>query len=186
MTRQDFQVLLALEVDLSAVGLEQSENIPYFCTPEGAEYVGWIGCDGVHFVLLPEDERIYCVDPAMGGEGTYVLPVAKNLREFLSFLLFCRDASPISQIYWLEEERFRNLLREDDEASWEGCETFFARRAETLSAIAEAFRLEPKDPYGPVRAMQAAFDPSRIVFSDEYYDVLGLENPRRKSESMKE
>ena len=32
--------------------------------------------------------------------------------------------------------------------------------------------------------MQAAFDPSALVFSDEYYDVLGLENPRdAKTES---
>ena len=112
MTREDLQRLLALQADLSTIGLEQSENTPYFCTPEGAEYVGWIGCDGVHFILLPGDERIYCVDPSMGGEGTFVLPVAENLREFLSFVLFCRDANPISQIYWLEEERFRSMLQE--------------------------------------------------------------------------
>ena len=41
-----------------------------------------------------------------------------------------------------------------------------------------AFGLEPADPFEPVKAMQAAFDPSALVFSDEYYDVLGLENPR--------
>lgn len=182
MTREDFQRLVTLPVDLSTIGLEQSENVPYFCTPEGAEYVGWIGCDGVHFVLLPGDERVYCVDPAMGGEGTYVLPVGGDLREFLSFILFCRDANPISQIWWLPEDRFRQLLAEDAAARWEGCEDFLARKADTLSAIAEAFGLEPKDPYGPVKAMQAAFDPSVLVFPDEYYDVLGLENPRYPEE----
>ena len=26
--------------------------------------------------------------------------------------------------------------------------------------------------------MQASFEASAVVFSDEYYDVLGLENPR--------
>ncbi len=30
--------------------------------------------------------------------------------------------------------------------------------------------------------MQAAFDPSALLFSDEYYDVLGLENPRHPEE----
>ena len=182
MTREDFQRLLALPVDLSTIGLEQSENVPYFCTPEEAEYVGWIGCDGVHFILLPGDERVYCVDPAMGEEGTYVLPVAENFRQFLSFVLFCRDANPISQIWWLPEDRFRQLLAEDTAAHWEDCEEFLARKADTLSAIAESFGLEPEDPYGPVKAMQAAFDPSVLVFSDEYYDVLGLENPRHPEE----
>ena len=182
MTREDLQRLLALQADLSTIGLEQSENTPYFCTPEGAEYVGWIGCDGVHFILLPGDERIYCVDPSMGGEGTFVLPVADNLREFLSFVLFCRDANPISQIYWLEEERFRSMLQEDAAACWEGCEDFKAQKAATLTAIADAFDLEPRDPYEAVKTMQAAFDPSALVFSDEYYDVLGLTNPRHPEE----
>ena len=30
--------------------------------------------------------------------------------------------------------------------------------------------------------MQTAFDPTALVFSDEYYDVLGLENPRDPEE----
>ncbi|MFR3921564.1 MAG: hypothetical protein ACLTYN_05850 [Dysosmobacter welbionis] len=28
-----------------------------------------------------------------------------------------------------------------------------------------------------MKALQAAFDPSVLEFSDEYYDTLGLENP---------
>lgn len=177
-SREDMKVLLSLPVDLSSIGLEQSENVPYFCTPEGAEYVGWIGCDGVHFILLPGDDRVYCVDPAMGEEGTYVLPVAENLREFLSFVLFCRDANPISQLSWLEEERFRQMLAEDTRATWPGCEETFRCKAAALKTIAETFGLEARDPFGPVKAMQMSFDPSVLEFSDEYYDVLGLENPR--------
>lgn len=174
-----------LDIDFEAIGLMQSENVAYFCTPIGAEYVGWTGCDGVHFVLLPGDERVYAVEPMIMEEGRYVLPVAADFREFLSFVLFCRDASPLSQISWLTEDRFRNLLAEDAGARWDGCEEYFSKKSAALDTIAEAFAIRPQDPYEKVKAMQAAFDPSCLNFSDEYYDVLGLENPRHTGQEKK-
>ena len=47
-----------------------------------------------------------------------------------------------------------------------------------LDAIAHAFNLAPRDPHEAVKALQSAFDPACLTFSEEYYDVLGLENPR--------
>ena len=144
MTRDDLGIFQALEIDFSSIGLEQQDSSPYFCTPVGAEYVGWIGCDGVHFILLPGDERVFCVDPAMGEVGSYVLPVAEDFRTFLSYLLFCRDANPLSQIWWMEEKQFRELLAED--ASWEGCEDFFARKDQALETLRRTFGLRPRTP----------------------------------------
>ena len=177
MTREDLSDFCALEIDFESIGLLEPgvDQPPYFCTPVGAEYVGRLGCDGVHFVLLPGDERVFCVDPAMGEPGTYVLPVAEDMRQFLSFVLYCRDAGPIAQIWWLEEERFHQLLEEDAQARWPGCESFLAQKKSALVAIGEALGLTPAEPYGPVRALQADFDPGILRFSDEYYDVLGLE-----------
>lgn len=171
-SREDLQRFRSMALKFSAIGLEQSELVPYFCTPVGAESVGRLGCDGIHFILLPGDERVFCVDPAMGEPGTYVLPVAADFREFLSFVLFCRDASPLSQIGWLSEERFRDLLKTDAEAYWEG---YFEEKEAALNLLAETFELVPWDPCEAVRTLQAAFDPSGLAFSDEYYDVLGLE-----------
>lgn len=165
----------ALHIDFSAIGLHQAENAAYFCTPVGAEYIGWIGCDGVHFVLLPGDERVFCVDPMIMEVGRYVLPVAESFQEFLSFVLFCRDANPLTWLSWIEEARFRQALAEDAEETWDGCEAFFAKKNAALETIARAFGLEPEDPYEKVKALQRAFDPSGLTFSDEYYDVLGLE-----------
>lgn len=179
-SREDLKRFSTLPIDTSAVGLEsRSHWEPYFCTPEGAEPIGWIGCGGVHFVLLPGDERVYCVDPDMGEADTYVLPVSRDLREFLSFVLYCRDVNPISQLSWMTEEQYRNLLREDAQCT---DRELLERKTAALTAVAGAFGLEPRDPFGPVKAMQAAFDPSGLVFSDEYYDVLGLENPRHRAE----
>ena len=181
MTRDDLARLRTLDIDFESIGLLEPgvPQEPYFCTPLGAEHVGRTGCDGVHFVLLPGDERIFCVDPAMGEPDKYVLPVAEDLRQFLSFLLFCRDSNPIAQLWWMEEEQFRSLLEEDAAAHREGCKPFLARRNKALEVIARAFSLAPADPYAPVQAMQAAFDPGILCFSDEYYDVLGIERAER-------
>lgn len=177
MTRADLKRLLEQGADWEAVGLLDlgAPQEPCFCTPVGAQPLARLGVDGVHFVLLPGDERVFCVDPAMGEPGTYVLPVAEDLREFLAFVLFCRDASPLSQLWWLTEERFRQLLAEDAAATWPGCEKFFARKEAALAAIAGTFDLAAANPFDKVKAMQAAFDPAALRFSDEYYDVLGLE-----------
>ena len=176
MTRDDLKAFRALDIDFDSIGLEWGgEFVLYFCTPEGAEEVGSIGCDGIQFVLLPGDEAVYCVDPAMGDVGTYVLPVGRNFREFLSFVLYCRDANPLSQIWWMQEERFRNLLAEDAGASWPGSEAYFRKKDAALAVIGETFGLTPAYPYHQVKALQAAFDPGALKFSDEYYDTLGLE-----------
>ncbi|MCI8656740.1 MAG: hypothetical protein HFF72_04785 [Oscillospiraceae bacterium] len=177
MTRDDLKAFRALDIDFESIGLLQSgaEDFAYFCTPADAEFVGRIGCDGVHFILLPGDERVYCVDPAMGEEGKYVLPVAGDFREFLSFVLFCQDANPLSQIWWMTEEQFRNLLAEDAAASWPGSEEYFAKKEAALAKIAEAFGVAPIEPYARAKVLQAAFNPSALNFSDEYYDTLGIE-----------
>ena len=170
----------ALNIDFDSIGLLQdgADDFAYFCTPVGAEYVGRIGCDGVHFVLLPEDERVFCVDPGMGEEDKYVLPVGGDFREFLSFVLYCQDASPISQIWWLPEERFPEFAAEDAAARQQGdMAEYFAAKDAACAAIAQAFGIVPVEPYRKVKILQADFDPSGLDWSDEYYDVLGLERP---------
>ena len=175
MTRDDLARFAALSIDHEAIGLIEPgvPQEPYFCDPVGGEPVGRIGCDGVRFILLPGDERVFCVDPAMGGPGTYVLPVAEDLRQFLSFVLYCGDASPIAQIWWLSRPRFDALLEE-------GWQTAWPQRDAALEAIAAAFGLESADPYEKVKALQASFDPACLRFSPEYYDILGLEGPERE------
>ena len=56
-------------------------------------------------------------------------------------------------------------------------EDFLAQKRAAMEAVAAAFHLEPADPWGPVKVLQAAFDPETLVFPEEYYDVLGLEPP---------
>ena len=177
MTRDDLKAFHELEIDFDSIGLDWGgEFVPYFCTPVGAEEVGSIGCDGIQFVLLPGDEKVYCVDPSMGDIGTYVLPVASDFREFLSFILSCHDANPLSQIYFLTEERFLTFAKDEAEARAEGeLDDLFEAKDAALAVIAETFGIIPREPFNKVKALQAAFDPNTLHFSDEYYDTLGIE-----------
>lgn len=177
MTRDDLRIFHGLKIDFDSIGLDWGgEFVSYFCTPPGAEEVGSIGCDGIQFVILPGDEKVYCVDPSMGDVGTYVLPVGGDLREFLSFLLYCHDANPLSQIYYLTKEQFRNFAADEAEARESGeLDALFAAKDAALNVIAETFDITPAAPYEKIKAMQAAFDPGVLRFSDEYYDVLGIE-----------
>ncbi len=177
-TREDFKRCFSLSLDFSAIELEPDcGGEPYFCTPEGAEIVAWSG-SGTHFVLLPGDETVYCVEPELGNVGTFVLPVGGNFREFLSHLLYCGGTSPLAQIFLLDEPGFHRLLKENAAAVWPGCQETFQNRDRALQLLAETFDLEPQDPFARVKALQAAFEPEALTFSHAYYDILGLEDPR--------
>lgn len=178
MAREDLARFCALNIDFEAIGLMEPgvEQAPYFCTPVGAEYVGRIGVDGIHFILLPGDERVFCVSPCMGEAGTFVLPVAEDFRSFLSYLLYCRGASPLEEIAWVDRAAFQGQLAAEV-ADRERAPQLYGQEDHALAALAETFQVEPADPYERVKALQAVFDPARLQFSHEYYDVLGLECP---------
>lgn len=180
-TREDVKTFFGLPLDFSMLELEPetgADPVRYFCTPENAEIIGWGSC-GTHFVLLPGDEAVYCVEPEMAEEGTFVLPVGADFREFLSHLLYCKCTSPLAQIFMLDATRFRKLLEDNDANTWPGCEEDFKSRDASLYLLAETFHIRSRDPFQRVKELQTGFDPSVLNFSDAYYDTLGLEKPKR-------
>ena len=180
-TREDVKTFFGLPLDFSMLELEPetgADPVRYFCTPENAEIIGWGSC-GTHFVLLPGDEAVYCVEPEMAEEGTFVLPVGADFREFLSHLLYCKCTSPLAQIFMLDATRFRKLLEDNDANTWPGCEEDFKSRDASLDLGAETFHIRSRDPFQRVKELQTGFDPSVLNFSDAYYDTLGLEKPKR-------
>lgn len=68
------------------------------------------------------------MEPEMAEEGTFVLPVGADFREFLSHLLYCKCTSPLAQIFMLDATRFRKLLEDNDANTWPGCEEDFKSR----------------------------------------------------------
>ena len=180
-TREDDKTFFGLPLDFSMLELEPetgADPVRYFCTPENAEIIGWGSC-GTHFVLLPGDEAVYCVEPELAEEGTFVLPVGADFREFVSHLLYCKCTSPLAQIFMLDATRFRKLLEDNDANTWPGCEEDFKSRDASLDLLAETFHIRSRDPFQRVKELQTGFDPSVLNFSDAYYDTLGLEKPKR-------
>lgn len=180
-TREDVKTFFGLPLDFSMLELEPetgADPVRYFCTPENAEIIGWGSC-GTHFVLLPGDEAVYCVEPELAEEGTFVLPVGADFREFVSHLLYCKCTSPLAQIFMLDATRFRKLLEDNDANTWPGCEEDFKSRDASLDLLAETFHIRSRDPFQRVKELQTDFDPSVLNFSDAYYDTLGLEKPKR-------
>lgn len=170
-SREDLKRFYALDIDFGKLGLYPwgRADVRCFCTPKDAEPFASPCVDGIHYCFLPGEETVYVVRPMCLEEGRYVLPVAENFREFLSFLLYCGGEAALEQMpLWDTEERFQAYLAEQESD---------AEERAALDIIASAFKLGPQNPYEKVKALQADFDPSHLTFSNEYYDVLGLENP---------
>ncbi len=179
-TREDVKTFFGLPLDFSMLELEPetgADPVRYFCTPENAEIIGWGSC-GTHFVLLPGDEAVYCVEPEMAEEGTFVLPVGADFR---SSFPICSTANvpvlwrksscwtrPGSGSFWRTTMptpgRLRGGLQEP---------------GRVLDLLAETFHIRSRDPFQRVKELQTGFDPSVLNFSDAYYDTLGLEKPKR-------
>jgi len=89
---------LKLNLDGSCVGLERGESESnYFCTPKGAKVIGWAGVDGIHYCFVRGfGEMVFAVSP-MSTPGSYVHPVARDIKDFLRFLLNsgCRSTQKI-------------------------------------------------------------------------------------------
>ena len=68
-----------LNIDKSAIGLGKSKyDAEYFCTPVGAEVIGYEGVDGIHYCFIPEfGDYVFAVNP-MTAVDEYVYPLVKN------------------------------------------------------------------------------------------------------------
>ena len=90
----------------------------YFCTPAGAEVVGRLGVDGIHFCFIPSisTDVVFVISPTSCGEH-HVEPIASNFREFLSLVFFCKGASPLEQICRMNEGQFSGLLKSEEKYS---------------------------------------------------------------------
>ena len=147
-----------LKIDGSWIGLEPGTQTPYFCTPIGAEIIGWD--NGIH----------------------YCFPIARNFCDFLGLILATGNTNILQQIIWWDKKRFEDFVNSPEEQEW-------SVRPEVqgvLSTIRKEIDVAPIDaPFEYVKAIQKDFDYSKIQYSDEYYEVTGIENPNGTNTSDK-
>jgi len=159
-----------IETDLAPIGLIRDQNFSiYFCTPENAVVFANIGCDGIHFCVIPEENDltldhspVYVVSPMMPDH--YVEAVADTFDDFISLVVSVKDAGALECISHVEPEVFMNHISDIPQGS-----------SEVESAVAALSRAFPvriiDDIYGYVRQTQAKTDLAKIRFSEEYYDL---------------
>ena len=159
-----------LDIDGRWIGLEKSDMcVEYFCTPIDATVIGWE--NSIHYCFIKGyRDMVFAVNPETSVDK-YVYPLAANFKEFLRLILACGSTTAVEQIIGWSKEQFEDFLHSDDNK-------VFLEQAEVLKIVAESLKLQPmEEPYEYVKAVQELFDDGKIKYSNEYYDMLGLERP---------
>lgn len=159
-----------LEIDGRWIGLEKNEMcVEYFCTPVNATVIGWE--NSIHYCFIKGyRDMVFAVNPESCVDK-YVYPLAMNFKDFLRLILACGSTTAVEQIIGWSKEQFEKFLHSDDNK-------IFPEQAEVLKIVAKELKLQSmEEPYEYVKIVQAQFDDKKIKYSNEYYDVLGLERP---------
>lgn len=165
-----YEKFCQLDIDSSWIGLEKRDMcVEYFCTPLNATVIGGENC--IHYCFIRGyREMVFAVNPETCVDK-HVYPLAMNFKDFLRLILACGSTTAVEQIVGWSKEQFEGFLHSDGNA-------MFPEQKVVLEKIQSDLKLTPmENPYEYVKEVQALHDDSKIKFSNEYYDTLGLERP---------
>ncbi len=166
-----YEKFKTIDGDMSLIGLEKGDSKGgYFCTPIGAEVIGW-ECEGIHYCFIDGfGEMVFAVNPET-AEKQFVRPLAENFETFIKLILACKSTTALEQISGWTKEKFEEFIKNDNG-------DYAKKRQKLLDRIQTVLKTEPaENPFDYVKAIQKEFDYKKLRFSEEYYDVLGLEIP---------
>ena len=113
---------------------------------------------------------VFAVNPEPMADK-YVYPLAMDFKDFLRVILACGSTTAPEQIIGWSKEQFESFVVSEDNAK-------HPEQEKVLEEIKSVLKLEPmENVYAYVKAVQEQFDDSKVRFSNEYYDTLGLERP---------
>jgi hypothetical protein len=173
---------LNITTNLEGIGLLKYDTInddyKYFCTPTNAVVFATIGTDGIHFCIIPDENDktleyspVYVINPMIMIPDHYVEIVAKNFYEFLSVVITAKDAGALECISYLEKERCLEHLQVIDNTYDK------IKYGEAVAALSNEFNIPPiYDVYEYVKQLQDKTDMTKINYSEEYYEALGITN----------
>ena len=99
-----FDKFKKLNLDTSPIGLSIELREPFFCTPIGAQIIGWD--NGIHYCFIKGfKEIVFCVNPETCC-NYYVYPLAKDFTDFLRLLLSLKTTNAIQQVVWMDKDAF--------------------------------------------------------------------------------
>lgn len=161
-----------LKIDGSWIGLEFGEDSPYFCTPTGAEVIGWD--NGIHYCFIKDfGDMVFCVNPETCCDR-YVYPIAGNFSDFLGLILASGNTNTLQQVIWWDKEMFENFVNAPENQAY----VTRPEVIEVLHTIQNELHIAPvENAFEYIKELQDNFAYDQIHFSDEYYDTVGLERP---------
>ncbi len=165
-----FRKFRSMNIDGALLSLEYGEiTEPYFCYPVNAQVIGFEG--SILYCFLPEySDMVFAANPESCADKN-VYPLAASFEDFLRLILSCGSANPVEQIVWMDRRRFDEHLQSEREIQTD-------EQRELLALLERELGITPmQDPFEYVRSLQSGFDDSKIQYSAEYYDVLGIEPP---------
>ena len=163
-----FERYKKLNINGSLICLEQVEDsYSYFCYPTNAKAIGFEGSI-MYCFIEPYKDMVFACNPDTCAD-VFVYPLARTFADFMRLILACGSTNPIEQIVWVDKDKFAEHLKEE-----EAIRT--AEQKAAISYLEKELGIFPIDnPYDYVKELQSHFDNRGIEYSDEYYDVLGIE-----------
>ena len=161
----------ASPIDKGLLCLEHGEiTTPYFCYPVNAEPIGFEGC--IMYCFLPEyGEMVFACNPESCADQN-VYPLAANFEDFIRLILACGTANPVEQIVWMDKSKFEEHMANEEKVLTD------EQKAAVQQLQRELDLLPMEDPFEYVKAIQKDFDGSKVQYSDDYFEVTGIENPK--------
>ena len=101
-----------------------------------------------------------------------VYPLAANFEDFIRLIIACGTANPVEQIVWMDKSKFEEHMANEEKVLTD------EQKAAVQQLQRELDLLPMENPYEYVRAIQKDFDGSKVQYSDDYFEVTGIENPK--------
>jgi len=161
-----------LDINTSLINLDKpGEYYPYYCYPLNAQPIGYEGCIMYCFVE-GYGETVFASNPENYSDEGQNYPLAENFTDFIRLILACGSVNPAEQIVWMGKEMFEDAIKSIKD-------NMTKEQENVLAVLAEEFRLTAmENPYEYVKNLQKDFDYSKLQYSDEYYDTLGITKPQ--------
>lgn len=161
----------SLKIQGEYIGLEKgSETGDYFCTPVGAKVFAWD--NGIHYCFIDGfGEMVFCVNPETCCDY-YVYPLANSFYDFLRLVLATKNANAMQQVILWDKQEYLDFINSPDNVEYDNSAEVVA----VLNAIRTELGIsEMENPFEYIKNIQKDFPYDRIKFSDEFYEVTGIE-----------
>ena len=167
-----YETYLSLPIDKGLLCLAHGDiTAPYFCYPVNAKPIGFEGC--ILYCFLPEyGEMVFACNPESCADQN-VYPLAATFKDFIRLILACGTVNPVEQIVWMDKNKFEEHMASEAKILTNEQKIAVQQLQRELSL------LPMENPFEYVKEIQKNFDGSKIQYSDEYYEVAGMENPKR-------